>query len=132
MKDQNKLLIFLFFLVSFLSYSFLIYSTTDNNNTVVSKETAEGKLLWQQYNCTSCHQFYGLGGHLGPDLTNVYSKRSRDYITAFLKYGTPVMPNFNLTEKEINSLLAFLKHANASGIADPRTFILHKDGTINQ
>lgn len=132
MKDQNKLLIFLFFLVSFLSYSFLIYSTTDNNNTVVSKETAEGKLLWQQYNCTSCHQFYGLGGHLGPDLTNVYSKRSRDYITAFLKYGTPVMPNFNLTEKEINSLLAFLKHTNASGIADPRTFILHKDGTINQ
>lgn len=131
-KDRNKLLIFLFLFISFLSYSFIIYTTVESEEIIVSREAAQGKLLWQKYNCGSCHQFYGLGGHLGPDLTNVYGKRTPEYITAFLKNGTNVMPDFHLNEKEIMALLSFLEQTNASGSADPRTFRLKYDGTIIQ
>ena len=131
-NDRNKLLIFLLLFTGFLSYSFIIYTTVESEEIVVSTEAAQGKLLWQKYNCGSCHQFYGLGGHLGPDLTNVYSKRSPEYISAFLKTGTPVMPNFHLSETEIKALLFFLEQTNASGSADPRTYRLKYDGTIIQ
>jgi nitric oxide reductase subunit C len=131
-NDRNKLLIFLLLFTGFLSYSFIIYTTVESEEIVVSTEAAQGKLLWQKYNCGSCHQFYGLGGHLGPDLTNVYSKRSPEYISAFLKTGTPVMPNFHLSETEIKALLSFLEQTNASGSADPRTYRLKYDGTIIQ
>lgn len=130
--DRNKLLIFLLLFTGFLSYSFIIYTNLEKEEIPVSTQAAQGKLLWQKYNCTSCHQFYGLGGHLGPDLTNVYGKRSPEYITAFIKYGTPVMPNFHLNEQEIEALLAFLEQTNASGNSDPRTYRLKYDGTIIQ
>lgn len=131
-NDRNKLLIFLLLFIGFISYSFIIYTTVETEETVVSTKAAEGKLLWQKYNCGSCHQFYGLGGHLGPDLTNVYSKRSPEYISAFLKSGTNVMPDFNLNENEIQALLSFLEQTNASGSADPRTYRIKYDGTIIQ
>ena len=130
--DRNKLLIFLLLFTGFLSYSFIIYTNLEEEEIVVSTEAAEGKLVWQKYNCGSCHQFYGLGGHLGPDLTNVYSKRNPEYITVFLKNGTPVMPNFHLSKTEIQALLAFLEQADASGSSDPRTYRLKYDGTITQ
>ena len=130
--DRNKLLIFSLLFIGFISYSFIIYTNLEEEEVVVSTEAAEGKLVWQKYNCGSCHQLYGLGGHLGPDLTNVYSKRNPEYITVFLKSGTPVMPNFHLNETEIQALLAFLEQADASGSSDPRTYRLKYDGTIIQ
>jgi nitric oxide reductase subunit C len=131
-NDRSKLLILSLLFIGFISYSFIIYTTVESEEMEVNTTAAEGKLLWQKYNCGSCHQFYGLGGHLGPDLTNVYSKRSPEYITAFLKSGTDVMPDFNLNEKEIQALLSFLEQTNASGNADPRTYRLKYDGTIIQ
>ncbi|MEO6133510.1 MAG: cytochrome c, partial [Ginsengibacter sp.] len=117
---------------AFITYSFILYSATPVKSTIVSPETAQGKLLWQQYNCNSCHQVYGLGGYLGPDLTNVYSRRGEGYITAFLKNGTNIMPNYDLKDHQIKELLAFLKNIDSSGKSDPRTFTINKNGTISQ
>lgn len=130
--DKYKIGLMAILVAGFISYSIFIYSATPVKNTIVTAETAQGKLLWQQHNCGSCHQVYGLGGYLGPDLTNVYSRRSQGYIKAFLKSGTNVMPDFNLKENEMGALLAFLKNIDASGKSDPRNFIIHKDGTITQ
>ena len=94
--------------------------------------STEGKMLWQQHNCNACHQVYGLGGYLGPDLTNVYSIKGPAYIRAFLQNGTVIMPNFQLTEQETVALLAFLQDIDASGKSDPRTFIINNNGTIHQ
>ncbi|HEY0678577.1 MAG TPA: cytochrome c, partial [Chitinophagaceae bacterium] len=71
-----------------------------------------------------------LGGYLGPDLTNVYSQKGPLLIKAFLQNGTPVMPNFHLSNNEIEALTAYLKHIDASGKSDPRTFTINIDGTI--
>jgi nitric oxide reductase subunit C len=131
-SDRYKIFLIILLTGSFLYYSFTLYSELPVKTTTVNKEALKGKILWQQYNCNSCHQVYGLGGYLGPDLTNVYSKKGAGYITAFLKSGTEIMPNFYLQRDEINDLLAYLKNIDQSGKSDPRTFTIKKDGTITQ
>lgn len=134
-SDKFKFWFLIMLSVSFLAYSFELYvaEPPDSGQKFVDGSLEDqGKLLWQQKNCTSCHQLYGLGGHLGPDLTNVSSLRSPEYIEAFLKSGTPVMPDFHLSNQEIEAFKAFLKSVDASGKSDPRTFKLNLDGTISQ
>lgn len=83
---------------------------------VEEEQVAKGKLLFQQYNCTACHQLYGLGGYLGPELTTAYSDTHRGelYMKAFLKNGGTRMPKFNFTNDEINAILSFLKYVDAT------------------
>jgi nitric oxide reductase subunit C len=78
-------------------------------------EALTGMDIWQRYNCQSCHQMYGLGGYLGPDLTNAMSCKTKAQLTVFLQYGSGRMPNFHLKEKEISNILAFLTWVDKSG-----------------
>lgn len=132
-SDKAKLLVFLTLLTAFSVYSTLLYinlpatATSKQCNT----DALRGKQLWQAHNCNACHQVYGLGGYLGPDLTNVYSKKGTAYITAFLKNGTAIMPNFHLSPEEIKSLLSYLQHIDASGTADPKHFTTNNYGAIH-
>ncbi|MCC6182297.1 MAG: cytochrome c [Bacteroidia bacterium] len=118
-----------FFILSalFLIYSVSIYLKPLSVNTddrFDKTAAANGKLVWQTYNCQACHQLYGLGGYLGPDLTNILSQTGKGeaLVKAMLKTGTKQMPAFQLTEKETHELIDFLKSTNASGSADPRNF----------
>lgn len=131
-SDKYKLIVILLLIVSFLTYSGFIYKSLPASDMSVTEETNNGKMIWQQYNCTACHQVYGLGGYLGPDLTNTFSLKGPEYIAAFLKSGTVTMPNFHLNENEIAALIAYMKNIDMSGSADPRTFIINYDGTIKQ
>jgi nitric oxide reductase subunit C len=119
-------------LSAYLSFSFYLYAALPVKNITPDKPSDSGKLNWQKYNCNACHQLYGLGGYLGPDLTNVYSGKGEAYIQAFLKNGTTIMPDFHLTDLEIQQLTTFLKNIDASGKSDPKTFTLNYDGTIKQ
>lgn len=134
-SDKFKLWLLVFLSVSFIGYSVKLYVEPPLEGVEKAEAGSlveQGKMLWQEKNCTSCHQLYGLGGHLGPDLTNVSSQRSPEHIEAFLMSGTNVMPNFHLTPEEIEALKAFLKSVDESGKGDPRTFKLNLDGTISQ
>jgi nitric oxide reductase subunit C len=131
-SDKRKLTIFLLLAIAFLSYSFYIYSALPVANYGSSNESRKGKMIWQQYNCNACHQVYGLGGYLGPDLTNVYSLRGPAYINAFLSTGTVSMPNFQLTTEEKNNLIHWLKEIDSSGSSDLKTFRINYDGSIEQ
>lgn len=117
---------------AFFGYSATLYLDDSTEIVPANYLAQEGKILYQNKNCTSCHQLYGLGGHLGPDLTNVYGKRSVAYIEAFLRSGTNVMPNYNLSQHEIDALAAFLKYTNTTGQSDPTTFTKNIDGTITK
>ena len=130
--EKEKSLVIILFITAFLFYSFHLYSSLPLKNRFTGANADRGKLLWQHYNCTACHQVYGLGGYLGPDLTNVYSKRGEGYIRSFLQNGTVVMPRFNLNDNDITAITAYLKDLDASGKADPKTFIINRDGTIEQ
>lgn len=100
----------------------------------MSAETHQGKLLFQKYNCTACHQLYGLGGYMGPDLTNVMSRQNGNemYIRVFLQNGTQRMPNFHLSDNEIISLTAYLRYVDKTGISPVKKFETNYDGTITQ
>ena len=132
LSDNKKIITALTLLLGFLFYSFFIYSSLPAKNVKVRPEVSNGKLAWQQDNCNACHPVYGLSGYLGPDLTNVYSVKGPEYIKAFLRSGTVTMPNFHLNEEEIKDLLSYLQNIDASGKADPRTFTINTDGTIQQ
>ncbi len=131
-SDKQKIFVFSLLLISFLFYSFYLYTSLPVVENGINEQSSKGKLVWQKYNCNACHQVYGLGGFLGPDLTNEYSKKGEEYIKAFLKNGTVVMPDFHLKENETNELISYLKNIDSTGIADPRTFIINYDGTIKK
>jgi nitric oxide reductase subunit C len=118
--------------LSFLAFSFSIYLQPAVAPQAASVGAAEGRLVWQKYNCQSCHQLYGLGGYLGPDLTNVYSApgKGEAYIRSMLEAGVASMPVFDLPEEEASQLIAFLKAADASGAASPRDFVILPTGMI--
>lgn len=128
--------IFVFTLIcsAFLVYSFSIYlqpiPTPHSNSDLATK----GKMVWQKYNCQSCHQLFGLGGYLGPDLTNTYGEEGKgpQFIKAMLEVGTKQMPVFKLSETEMTELLAFMEAMNQTGMSDPRSFNIHPNGMISQ
>lgn len=128
---------FLLLNLGFLAFSISIYLRPAIEAPARDADAAlaaRGRLAWQKYNCQSCHQLYGLGGYLGPDLTNVYSApgKGEAYIRAFLKAGVAPMPVFDLPEEEAAQLAAFLKAADASGSAAPRDFIILPTGMIKR
>jgi nitric oxide reductase subunit C len=130
--DRSRIVVISLLLAAFIVYSVYLYAALPVKAEPAHSEADSGKLAWQQYNCNACHQVYGLGGYLGPDLTNVYSAKGSVYIQAFLKNGTTIMPNYQLTGREIRDLTAFLESIDASGKSDPKTFTRNYDGTIEQ
>jgi nitric oxide reductase subunit C len=132
MGDKRKMAILLSATVAFAAYTGLLYWRPPGTAPPPDTRVDAGRALWQKHDCNACHQVYGLGGYLGPDLTNVYSKGGADYIKAFLRAGTPVMPRFDLDEEQMDQLVAYLRHLDASGTADPRTFRRQADGTISK
>jgi nitric oxide reductase subunit C len=112
---MEKQLILICLILSFVIYSGVIYTsgTTVNEPTsLLSEKAKRGKLLFHQHNCIACHQIYGLGGYMGPDLTNAISRTKHGAVVAeaFLKSGTQKMPNFHLQKEEIDALVAFLSY----------------------
>ena len=111
---------FVVLFLSYLGYSALVFTKGTESPapdvTAANMNAQAGKIIFQEYNCIACHQIYGLGGYLGPDLTTAWSdpSRGKHYIQSFLRFGGIGMPNFNLTETQIDQLLKFLEHTDAS------------------
>ena len=105
-----KVITLLILLISFVIYSFIIYTKGTETNVVLSENelslVKQGKQIYQQYNCMSCHQIYGLGGYLGPELTTAWSDKHRgeEFIKAFLKSGGRRMPDFKFEPHQIDAL----------------------------
>ena len=120
----------------FISYTIIIYTSPlflKEGSKLSPNLASEGRLIWQKYNCQSCHQLYSLGGYLGPDLTNHLSKENGELILKnIVQSGTGAMPKFTLTEDEMLNLIEFLKYTNETGIADLRVFRPSIDGTISK
>lgn len=92
------------------------------NSEKLSDEVIAGKKVWEKYNCIGCHTLIGEGSYYAPELKDIHSQKGPAFIRAFLKdpvkiwYGSVEkakgqrkMPNFKLSEQEINSLVAFFE-----------------------
>lgn len=131
---MKPIFVFLILCLSYLSYSWSIYlspspAEADKN---IAQEISKGKMVWQQYNCQSCHQIYGLGGYLGPDLTNYagQSGNRKFFLSSALKSAAQQMPVFDLSEAELESLYQFMVSLNKSGVAYPKQFEVYPWGMI--
>lgn len=129
-----KLKLWLTLIVLFSIYSSFvyIYSGSEKQPAQPSQTVITGWQVWQQKNCHTCHQLYGLGGYMGPDLTNIASdanKGSDAYMKTFMKYGTPNMPNLHLSDPEMDALVAFLRWVDKSGKSQVTKQSVHWTGT---
>lgn len=99
-------------------YAFLVqYSSSRKPVQAVETKglssSEAGKKVYQQRGCAACHIVAGVGGKVGPDLTLIGKNRDSAFLFKWLKNPQAVkpatiMPNLNLTDKEIKPLVEYL------------------------
>jgi nitric oxide reductase subunit C len=104
-------LVLIFFLQTWLVYS----DPTGRATPPLSPEAALGQRVWHDHNCQSCHQIYGFGGFLGPDLTNAHERLSEARLNSILTVGAGQMPAFELDVEERQGIAAFLAEVHRTG-----------------
>lgn len=86
----------------------------------LTEAVVRGKLLWEENNCIGCHTLLGEGAYFAPELGNVFIRRGGEanfkaFFSAWMKAqplnvpGRRQMPQFNLTDQELDDLAEFLK-----------------------
>lgn len=113
-----------FFILLFIALTLdTTYTLPKRDNRQNLTPAAErGKHVWESNNCIGCHTLMGEGAYFAPELVNVYQRRGPDFIKTWMKIqptgipGRRQMPQFNLTEQELDDLVAFLKYASEINI----------------
>jgi len=104
----------------FLLFLVLTFDTTrklpkSDYRENITPEVVSGKHIWETNNCIGCHSLLGEGAYFAPELGNVYKRRGEAFIKVWMKAmptnapGRRQMPQFNLTEQQLDDLVAFLK-----------------------
>jgi len=93
-----------------------------------------GRQVYQEFNCTACHQFYGLGGYMGPDLTQVTRAEGKGpaYAKGIILHGTERMPALGVSAAQADDLVAYLDAWAASGTYPVRAVNLTPWGTYRE
>ncbi|QSZ42799.1 c-type cytochrome [Sulfurimonas aquatica] len=92
-----------------------------SNADKITESVARGKNLWETNNCVGCHTIMGEGAYYAPELANVFDRRGASDEASFKEYlngwmaaqplsepGRRKMPQFNLTQTQVNDLADFL------------------------
>ena len=116
----------------FCVYSTYVWTsgTVAPQSGIATEQVKRGQQIYQESNCMACHQVYGLGGYMGPDLTNVISTRGGTYASAFLVSGTERMPDFGFSKREIEDLVSFLEFIDTMGTYQAPAYELKWYGTV--
>ncbi len=86
-----------------------------SNAAAITPSVVAGKKIWETRNCIGCHTLLGEGAYFAPELGNVYKRRGGDFIKAWMQAmpsntpGRRQMPQFNLSDQQLNDLVEFLK-----------------------
>lgn len=112
-----------FFILLFLALTFDTSQALPkrDNRQNITPQVAHGKQIWETNNCIGCHTLLGEGAYFAPELGNVYVRfgNNKEAIKAFIKSrpaegvpGRRSMPQFNLTDEQLDALAEFLKYAS--------------------
>jgi len=104
----------------FLLFLVLTFDTTrklpkSDHRENLTEEVVRGKHIWETNNCVGCHSLLGEGAYFAPELGNVYARRGEAFIKVWMQAmptgapGRRQMPQFNLTDEQLDDLVAFLK-----------------------
>jgi nitric oxide reductase subunit C len=111
----------LFFLLLFIGltvHTFQVLPQRDQRQQLSDPQVAAGKRIWEVNDCIGCHTLLGAGAYFAPELGNVYQRRGPEFIKAWIRIqpthvpGRRQMPQFNLTDEQINDLVAYLKYVS--------------------
>ena len=89
-----------------------------SNAEAITPQVVAGKKIWETRNCIGCHTLLGEGAYFAPELGNVYQRRGPEFIKAWIKAqptdapGRRQMPQFGLTDAQLDDLVEFLKWTN--------------------
>jgi len=111
-----------FFFLVFLGLTYHTEQTFPerSNESELTESVVRGKAVWENNNCIGCHSLLGEGAYFAPELGNVFVRRGEDaafkpFLQAWMKaqpLGVPgrrAMPQFNLSEQQVDDLAQFLK-----------------------
>ena len=111
-----------FFFLLFLALSFDTHQQLPKRDMRqnITPQVIAGKKVWETRDCIGCHTLMGEGAYFAPELANVVERLgSKEAVKAFIasrpKEGIPgrrSMPQFNLTQKELDDVAAFLEFVN--------------------
>lgn len=107
------------------SYGYLKEVATDETTLTASVE--RGKHVWEKNSCVNCHSILGEGAYFAPELGNVWVRyggdsdpdAAREGLKAWIANqptgaeGRRQMPNFHLSDQELDDLIDFLKWTNS-------------------
>ncbi len=92
---------------------------SDVHDTPLSAQALEGQAIFRANNCQSCHQLFGAGGYLGPDLTNATRRVPAARYATFLDEGAGAMPAFHLDGPQRDAVWAYLSALDSAGLGVP-------------
>jgi len=118
-----------FFFLLFLALTFDSMSGLPerDNSGNITEQVARGKMVWEQNDCIGCHTLLGEGAYFAPELGNVYTRygNSTEAIKGFIKSrpkdgipGRRSMPQFNLSEEDLDAVAEFLKYTSEINTAN--------------
>lgn len=108
-------------LAAFCVQTSLVYlDPTADAKAPLSELALEGRRLWHRHNCQVCHQIYGFGGFLGPDLTNAAPRLTRARLDEVLTQGNAQMPAFHFSPAQIDAVQQFLVELDRTGVGVAR------------
>lgn len=113
---------FLAVYVALTVHSHWYVETVSTDKEALTDSVIHGKEIWERHSCINCHTLLGEGAYFAPELGNVFirygGKDNPDAARARFKawmraMPLPVpdrrqMPQFNLTEEELDALFDFL------------------------
>ena len=116
----------IFFLLVYIgltihSHFYMVRTSTDSAG--LSDSVARGKHVWEENSCINCHTILGEGAYFAPELGNVWLRfggtespeNARLALKAWMRAqptgapGRRQMPNFNLSEQQLDDLIDFLE-----------------------
>jgi len=112
--QRTRKILMVFLVSSFFLQTTLVYLDPSDARPL-SPLAAEGRHVWLEHNCQSCHQLYGFGGFLGPDLTNASPRLAPGRLQTVVTRGVGLMPVFPLSSAEIGALGEFLAAMDETG-----------------
>jgi len=119
--------VFFIFVFLALSYDTVQRLPERDHRENITESVVLGKKVWEENNCIGCHTLLGEGAYFAPELGNVYTRfgNSKEAVKAFIKSrpkngipGRRSMPQFNLTDEELDGIADFLKWSSEINTAN--------------
>ena len=115
--------VFLLIFVGLTAHSHLHIVTKSTDVETLTVSVANGKRIWEHKACINCHTLLGEGAYFAPELGNVWVRYggrdnpegARAALKAWMRAqptgieGRRQMPNFDLSEEELDELIDFLE-----------------------